>query len=104
MALVRAACVQQANRLQSPAHVYYSNYTYAQLYNLVLLLVECCEDPRKHHYAIFDKYTDKRYKRASHFVENEMKNGFQVLDINHGFASGASYNSLYDDRQIWSQK
>ena len=90
--------------MQSPAHVYYSNYTYAQLYNLVLLLVECCEDPRKHHYAIFDKYTDKRYKRASHFVENEMKNGFQVLDINHGFGSGASYNSLYDDRQIWSQK
>ena len=30
---------------QSPAHVYYANYTYSQLFNIVLLLVECCESP-----------------------------------------------------------
>ncbi|KAL9002934.1 MAG: hypothetical protein Q9188_004171 [Gyalolechia gomerana] len=66
----------------SAQHTYYSNYTYTQLYHLVLLIVECCEDPRKHHPDIFDKYTDKRYKRASLFAETEMRRGFQILDIN----------------------
>lgn len=66
---------------QSPAHTYYSEYTYTQLYTLVLLMVECCEDPRKHHAAIFDKYMDKKFKRASLFAETEMRRGFQVLDI-----------------------
>ncbi|CAO1599177.1 B-type cyclin [Xanthoria calcicola] len=65
----------------SPAHTYYSEYTYTQLYTLVLLMVECCEDPRKHHAAIFDKYMDKKFKRASLFAETEMRRGFQVLDI-----------------------
>lgn len=77
-----------SDQVQSPAHVYYSNYTYSQLFNLVLMIVECCEDARKHHCAIFDKYTDKRYKRASQFAETEMRNGFQVLDV-------ASHNSPY---------
>lgn len=44
------------------------------------LLLECCEDPRKHHAAVFDKYLDKRYKRASAFVETEMQRGFQLPD------------------------
>ncbi|KAL9579309.1 MAG: hypothetical protein Q9212_005185 [Teloschistes hypoglaucus] len=71
----------------SPAHTYYSNYTYAQLYNIVLLMVECCENPRKHHGAIFDKYTDKRYKRASLFVETKMQEmrlghpAFRVVEV-----------------------
>ncbi|KAL9128428.1 MAG: hypothetical protein Q9217_002890 [Psora testacea] len=64
-----------------PAHVYYSNYTYSQLYSLVLLMVECCEDARQHHCAVYDKYTDKRYKRASSFAEHEMRKGFQLLPI-----------------------
>lgn len=86
----------------STAHVYYANYTYAQLFNLILLMVECCEDARKHHCAIFDKYTDKRYKRASHFAESEMKRGFQIQDITSH--SAAPYSSLYDNRHIWGQK
>lgn len=72
---------QLANKRQSPAHVYYSNYTYSQLFELVLMMVECCEDPRKHHAAVYDKYMDKRYKRASPFAENEMRKGFQLLPI-----------------------
>lgn len=86
----------------SLAHVYYANYTYSQLFNLILLMVECCEDARKHHCAIFDKYTDKRYKRASHFAESEMKRGFQIEDVASHCA--APYASHYDDRQIWGQK
>ena len=64
----------------SQGHVYYSDYTYSQLYSLVLLIVECCENPQKHHAAIYDKYMDKRYKRASIYVENEMARGFQIPD------------------------
>ncbi|KAI9718446.1 MAG: hypothetical protein M1812_004167 [Candelaria pacifica] len=62
----------------SPAHVYYSNYTFSQLRSLLSMMIECCESPQKHHSAVFDKYTDKRYKRASLFVEAEMNKGFQL--------------------------
>ncbi|KAL8638407.1 MAG: hypothetical protein Q9228_004438 [Teloschistes exilis] len=83
----------------SAAHTYYSNYTYAQLYNLVFLMVECCENPRKHHGAIFDKYTDKRYKRASLFAETEMLRGFQVLDVESNNAG--SWSMASEDAQLW---
>ncbi|PWY88985.1 G2/mitotic-specific cyclin [Aspergillus heteromorphus CBS 117.55] len=62
----------------SPAHVHYAGYTYTQLLPLVSLMVECCEIPRKHHVSIYEKYSDKRYKRASLFVENEMRRGFAL--------------------------
>jgi Cyclin, N-terminal domain/Cyclin, C-terminal domain len=67
-------------KMQSPAHIYYSNYTYSQLYPIVSLILECCENPEKHHAAIFEKYTDKRFKRASLFVEDELKRGFRLPD------------------------
>ncbi|KAL8935023.1 MAG: hypothetical protein Q9216_005621 [Gyalolechia sp. 2 TL-2023] len=86
----------------SAAHTYYSNYTYTQLYNLVLLIVECCEDPRRHHADIFDKYTDKRYKRASLFAETEMRRGFQVLDIN--IHNVGSLPEAREDSQFWRLK
>ncbi|KAI4275154.1 MAG: hypothetical protein L6R38_005940 [Xanthoria sp. 2 TBL-2021] len=86
----------------SPAHTYYSEYTYTQLYSLVLLMVECCEDPRKHHAAIFDKYMDKRFKRASLFAETEMRRGFQVLDIN---SSGpGAWQMACEDPEHWRLK
>ncbi|KAL9029206.1 MAG: hypothetical protein Q9196_002527 [Gyalolechia fulgens] len=86
----------------SAAHTYYSNYTYTQLYNLVLLIVECCEEPRKHHPDIFDKYTDKRYKRASLFAETEMRRGFRVLDMNT--YNVGSLPDPSDDSQFWRPK
>ncbi|MCJ1259069.1 hypothetical protein MMC24_006904 [Lignoscripta atroalba] len=85
----------------SQAHIYYSNYTYAQLYTLVLLMVESCENPQKHHGAIFDKYSDKRYKRASLFVQNEMRKGFTLLDI--ATNNTATTAPMYDDKQIWDR-
>ena len=88
--------------MQSPAHVYYSNYTYTQLYSLVLLIVECCEDPRKHHCAIFDKYTDKRFKRASLFAETEMRKGFQVWDVNTNVTG--CFRARAEDRHFWALK
>lgn len=58
-------------------------------------MVECCEDARKHHCAVFDKYTDKRYKRASQFCESEMRKGFQVMDIS---SNASAY--FFDNRAV----
>ncbi|KAK6429886.1 B-type cyclin, partial [Oleoguttula sp. CCFEE 5521] len=60
------------------AHAHYSGYTYTQLGPLLHAILECCEDPRKHHLAVFEKYVDKRYKKASTFVETEMGKNFQL--------------------------
>lgn len=65
----------------SPAHVYYSNYTWVQLRKFVELILECCETPQSHHSAVFEKYSDKRFKRASLFVESEMKKGFNIDQV-----------------------
>ncbi|RDW94872.1 cyclin-like protein [Coleophoma crateriformis] len=62
----------------SPAHVYYSGYTWTQLRPLVAMIVECCESPQKHHAAVFEKYSDRRYKRASLFVQAEMNRGYSL--------------------------
>ncbi|EEP79950.1 G2/mitotic-specific cyclin 3 [Uncinocarpus reesii 1704] len=59
-------------------HVYYSNYTPSQLYPLVSLMLECCDIPQRHHPAIYEKYSDRRFKRASCFVESEILSGFQL--------------------------
>ncbi|KAL8767003.1 MAG: hypothetical protein Q9209_006357 [Squamulea sp. 1 TL-2023] len=72
------------------------------LYSLVLLMVECCEDARKHHAAIFDKYMDKRYKRASLFVETEMRRGFQILDVNA--SSAGAWQMACEDSHLWRLK
>ncbi|KAI0865992.1 hypothetical protein F4860DRAFT_203273 [Xylaria cubensis] len=53
----------------TPGHVHYSGYTYDQLKPLVAMLLDCCRHARKHHGAIFDKYSDKRYRHASTYVE-----------------------------------
>ena len=64
-------------------------------------MVESCENPQKHHGAIFDKYSDKRYKRASLFVQNEMRKGFTLLDI--ATNNTATTAPMYDDKQIWDR-
>ena len=45
---------------------------------MLTLILECCENPRKHHAAVYNKYCDKRYKRASAFVETEIQRGFTL--------------------------
>lgn len=54
------------------AHTFYSGYTAEQLAPLVQTLVECCENPKTHHNAVYKKYADRRYKRASLYVANWM--------------------------------
>ncbi|OAK95347.1 hypothetical protein IQ06DRAFT_58617 [Phaeosphaeriaceae sp. SRC1lsM3a] len=62
----------------SQAHVHYSGYTMSQLRQLLSTILECCDNPQKHHAAVYEKYTDKRYKRASIFVEAEISKGFSL--------------------------
>ncbi|KAL8783914.1 MAG: hypothetical protein Q9195_009245 [Heterodermia aff. obscurata] len=81
-------------------HIYFSNYTYTQLHSLVSLMLDCCLHPHQHHNAIFEKYGDKRYKRASHFVQAELDRGFTPLDV--GSDHPAAFANGYDERQFCS--
>ncbi|RWA07096.1 hypothetical protein EKO27_g8008 [Xylaria grammica] len=60
----------------APPHVHYSGYTYQQLKPLVAMLLDCCRHARKHHSAVFEKYSDKRYRHASTYVEEEIMRGY----------------------------
>lgn len=62
----------------SMAHVGYAEYTYNELRQLLHGIFECCENPQKHHLSVYEKYTEKRYKRASIFVAGEMAKGFSL--------------------------
>ncbi|KAI0977313.1 hypothetical protein F4678DRAFT_9570 [Xylaria arbuscula] len=62
----------------APAHVHYSGYTYQQLKPLVAMLLDCCRHARKHHSAVFEKYSDKRYRHASTYVEDEIMRGYTL--------------------------
>lgn len=66
----------------SLGHIHYSGYTWAQIKPLVAMLLECCRSPQKHHTAVYDKYADRRFKKASTFVEEEVNKGF-VLPFGH---------------------
>jgi hypothetical protein len=46
------------------------------------MIFDCCLNARTHHTTIFEKYSDRRYKKASVFVEGEIQNGF-VLPFLH---------------------
>ncbi|PLN77058.1 putative G2/mitotic-specific cyclin [Aspergillus taichungensis] len=84
----------------TPAHVHYAGYTYSQLFPLVYLMMECCETPRKHHAAIYEKYTDKRYKRASLFVEAEMRKGFRLPEVARS-SSISDRNTRLEQGHFW---
>ncbi|KAK8111297.1 G2/mitotic-specific cyclin-4 [Apiospora kogelbergensis] len=62
----------------TPDHVYYSGYTFTQLKPVVAMMLDCCRIATRHHAAVFEKYSDKRYKRAATYVQNEIRSGFVV--------------------------
>ncbi|KAE9373638.1 hypothetical protein N431DRAFT_465916 [Stipitochalara longipes BDJ] len=78
----------------TPTHVYYSGYTWTQLRPLVAMMKECCENPSKHHSAVYEKYCDRRYKRASLFVQNEMGKGFTLPSMHTSRPSLPSLESV----------
>lgn len=64
--------------LWSLAHIHYSGYTWAQLKPLVAMILECCRSPQKHHSAVYEKYCDRRFKKSSIFVQDELAKGFAL--------------------------
>jgi hypothetical protein len=78
----------------SPAHVYYSNYTLSQLHRLLKALLDCCQAARIHHRTVYEKYTDRRYKKSSVFVREQLAAGFQLPIMARGSA-GAAQSSLW---------
>ena len=85
----------------SKAHVYYSNYTFRQLHKLLWAMLECCQDAQKHHSAVFDKYMDKRYKRASTFVKAEVLKGFALPFLK---PTSSSFATLGAQDPSWQQQ
>lgn len=89
-------CTLKLTARQSTAHVYYSGYTYAQLKPLLSMVFECLDAPEKHHSAVFQKYSDKRYKRASHFVEGKMQQGFVLPRVERYYRPSISPANSYE--------
>lgn len=63
---------------QTSDHAHYSGYIYSQLVPVMGVMLECCEDPTRHHAAVFEKYADKRYKRSSVCVNLSIRGGFFI--------------------------
>ncbi|KAJ1929410.1 B-type cyclin [Tieghemiomyces parasiticus] len=57
----------------SEAHVYYSGYTERMLQELVDLTMNLLADPKTHN-AIYEKYSDRKFMKASIFVGQWMSN------------------------------
>lgn len=51
------------------AHVYYTGYTAEQLIPLAEILEECCISTETHHRTIFQKYSERRFKRSACYVQ-----------------------------------
>ncbi|KAI0463294.1 hypothetical protein LJB42_003315 [Komagataella kurtzmanii] len=55
------------------AHIFYSGYTEEQLTPLADMMVQMCRHPLRHHRTIFEKYSERRYKRSAEFVQEWMQ-------------------------------
>lgn len=51
------------------AHIYYTGYTAEQLVPLAEILEECCISTETHHRTIFQKYSERRFKRSACYVQ-----------------------------------
>ncbi len=87
----------RADRPQSVAHTHYSGYTWSQLKSLVAVLFECCQNPKKHHQAVYEKYSDRRFKKASIYVEEEIRRGFTLPGNHYPSSFGLSAHALDTD-------
>lgn len=79
----------------TPEHVHYSGYTYTQLKPLIGTILDCCRAGRKHHQAVYDKYSTRVFKRASIFVEGQIMGGFK-LPFQHSVPHHST-RDLFDD-------
>ncbi|GAB1314044.1 B-type cyclin [Madurella fahalii] len=80
----------------TPAHVHYSGYTLSQLKPLIQTIFECCHDPRKHHGAVFEKYSSPKYKQSATFVEGKIASGVTLSQL-YAACSRPTSSSHFDD-------
>lgn len=81
--------------------MHYSGYTYSQLYPLISQILECCENPRKHHMSVFEKYADRRFKCASGYVEREVRKGYRIPESKEYAA--LEHNGHYGSGYLWKR-
>lgn len=62
----------------------------SQLKPLINMMFECCREPRKHHSAVYDKYSSPKYKNASTYVEAKMLRGVTLSYLYSAMAEAAS--------------
>ncbi|GMM44770.1 B-type cyclin [Pichia kluyveri] len=60
------------------AHVYYTGYTSEQLIPLAKVLEECCISAETHHKTIFQKYSERRYKRVACYVQQYLQEYYDL--------------------------
>ena len=73
--------------------MFYSGYTWRQLYPTVLVLLDCLTQQRHHHPSVFAKYAEKKFKRASRFVEEYMSQGQYMEITEEAIHEGVEYAS-----------
>lgn len=42
------------------------------------MILECCTIAEKHHQAVLDKYSDKRFKKCATYVKSQLKSGWYL--------------------------
>ena len=61
------------------------------------MLFECCQYPRKHHGAVYEKYATPKYKQSSTYVEGRMANGLTLSQLYTVPAREEDPSTLLDD-------
>ncbi|KAI5959817.1 CLB4 [Candida pseudojiufengensis] len=60
------------------AHVYFSGYCERQVAPLAEQLLDNCKYPEKNHKAIFEKYSERRFRRSSLFVQDYLEHVYGI--------------------------
>lgn len=63
----------------SEAHIYYTGYTSQQLLPIAEYLEECCVSAEIHHRTIFQKYSERRFKRSSLYVQQYLQQYYEDI-------------------------
>jgi len=61
------------------------------------MLFECCQNPRQHHGAVYEKYATPKYKQSSTYVESKMESGLTLSHLYSGSARQDTSSLLDDD-------
>lgn len=77
--------------------MHYSGYTWAQLKSLVSMMIGCCEHPRLHHSAIFEKYSDRKFKEAALVVQDCLDAGFTLPQNSMPVRGSYTQSSAYEE-------